>query len=60
MPTQLPQKVKIFIIERVAAFDQPSMVVAAVRERFGLSVVPQVVEGHDPTKSTGRQLVGVW
>jgi hypothetical protein len=60
MPTQLPQKVKVFIIERVAAFDPPSMVVAAVKDKFGLSVVPQVVEGHDPTKSSGRQLGKKW
>jgi hypothetical protein len=32
------------------------MVAAAVKEQFGLSVVPQVVEGYDPTKSSGRQL----
>jgi hypothetical protein len=27
-------------------FDPPSLVVEAVREEFGLSVVPQIVEGH--------------
>jgi hypothetical protein len=59
MPT-LPANVKIFMIERLAAFEPPSAVAAAVKEEFGLSVVRQVVEGHDPTKSTGRQLSKRW
>jgi hypothetical protein len=56
----LPAKVKVFMIERLAAFEPPSVVAAAVKEEFGLSVVRQVVEGHDPTKSSGRQMAKRW
>jgi hypothetical protein len=56
----LPAKVKVFIIERLGAFEPPSAVATAVKEEFGLSVMRQVVEGHDPHKSTGRQLGKRW
>lgn len=56
----LPDEVKRFIINALAAFDTPSQVSAAVRDEFGLEVARQVVEAHDPTKFAGRNLAPKW
>lgn len=56
----IPEEVKRFIINALAAFDTPSQVVAAVKEEFGLDVTRQAVEGHDPTKHAGRSLAPKW
>lgn len=56
----LPDEVKRFIINALAAFDTPSQVSAAVKEEFGLEVARQVVEAHDPTKHAGRNLAAKW
>ena len=56
----LPDEVKRFIINALAAFDTPSQVAAAVKEEFGLEVSRQVVEAHDPTKHAGRNLATKW
>jgi len=56
----LPDEVKRFIINALAAFDSPSQVSAAVKDEFGIDVARQVVEAHDPTKSAGRKLATKW
>jgi hypothetical protein len=56
----LPDEVKRFIINALAAFDTPSQVAAAVMDEFGLTVARQVVEAHDPTKFAGRNLAPKW
>lgn len=56
----LPDEVKRFIINGLAAFDTPSQVSAAVMEEFGIEVARQVVEAHDPTKFAGRNLAPKW
>lgn len=56
----LPNEVKVFIINALAAFDTPSQVVAAVKEEFDLDLSRQVVQAHDPTKFAGRQLAAKW
>jgi hypothetical protein len=57
---KLPPKVKLFIVERVAAFEPPSAVVQAVQDEFGLRVRPQLVETYDPTKTSSRGLGKRW
>jgi hypothetical protein len=54
--TKLPEAVKLFITERNACFDPPSMVAAAVKEEFGLDVSRQLIECYDPTKQNGANL----
>jgi len=56
----LPEEVKIFIVNALAAFDTPSQVAAAVKEEFDLEVSRQVVQAHDPTKFAGRSLAAKW
>lgn len=56
----IPDEIKRFIINALAAFDTPSQVAAAVKEEFGVEVSRQAVEGHDPTKHAGRNLATKW
>ena len=56
----IPDEIKRFIINALAAFDTPSQVAAAVKEEFGFEVSRQAVEGHDPTKHAGRNLAAKW
>jgi len=56
----LSDEVKTFIVQQLACFDPPSVVVKAVKEEFDLVVSPQQVETYDPTKRAGRSLSEVW
>jgi len=47
---------KLFIVQRLACFDTPTMVAKAVSEEYQLTLPRQVVEGYDPTKYAGRNL----
>lgn len=57
---QIPEEIKVFIINALAAFDTPSQVVSAVKEEFGADVSRQAVQAHDPTKYAGRSLATKW
>ncbi|WP_405423509.1 DUF2280 domain-containing protein [Pantoea stewartii] len=51
---------KAFIVQSLACFDTPSMVVESVKKEFGISITRQQVESHDPTKSNGKGLAKKW
>ena len=57
---RLSDEVRTFIVQSVACFDTPSVVVAAVKKEFGEAVTPQAVEAYDPTKRAGRNLSAKW
>jgi hypothetical protein len=57
---KLTEPAKIFIVQAVACFDSPSVVVAAIRREFGESITPQTVEAYDPTKRAGRNCSAKW
>ena len=54
------EEVKTFIVRRVACFDTPSIVVDAVRKKYGGTITHQSVEGYDPTKWAGSNLAAKW
>lgn len=56
----LKPEVKAFIIQQLACFDTPSIVVDAVQKEFGIKITPQQVESHDPTKVSGKGLAKKW
>ena len=53
---KIPQMVKAFIVERLASFETPSEVVAAVKAEFGLVLARQAIERYDPGKASSRGL----
>lgn len=56
----LRDEVKTFIVQSLACFDTPSVVVDAVRKEFGATITRQSVEGYDPTKKAGGNLAEKW
>ncbi|MER5140509.1 DUF2280 domain-containing protein [Serratia marcescens] len=56
----LKPDVKAFIIQSLACFDTPTLVVDSVQKEFGLKITRQQVESHDPTKVSGKSLAKKW
>jgi hypothetical protein len=56
----LPDEVKASIVQQLACYDTPSVVVKAIKEEFDLVVTPQQVEAYDPGKRAGRSLSEEW
>jgi len=56
----MPVAVQTFIVQSLACFDSPSVVVAAVRKEYGETITRQSVEGYDPTKKAGERLAKRW
>ncbi|MEB5993165.1 DUF2280 domain-containing protein [Serratia ureilytica] len=56
----LKPDVKAYIIQSLACFDTPTLVVESVQKEFGLKITRQQVESHDPTKVSGKSLAKKW
>jgi hypothetical protein len=56
----IPEEVKVAIIQALACFDGPATVALAIKTDYGLTVSPQAIEAHDPTKRAGRRLAKKW
>lgn len=54
--SRLAASEKAFVVQRLACFDTPTEVAAAVKDEFGIEITPQAVQGYDPTKHAGRHL----
>jgi hypothetical protein len=57
---KLSVEVQMFVVQSLACFDSPSVVVDAVRKEYGETVARQSVEGYDPTKKAGAALNAKW
>lgn len=57
---KLTDEVKTFIVQSLACFDSPSVVVAAVKVEHGEVITRQAVEGYDPNKKAGSSLADKW
>ena len=49
-PGKLTTAQQEYVVERLAAFDNPGAVVRSVREKFGIALTRQAVEQYDPTR----------
>lgn len=56
----LPVEVQTFIVQALACFDAPSVVVNSVKAEFGLTITRQRVELYDPNKRAGQALSQRW
>ena len=54
--SDLSEDIKLFIVEHLACFDSPSVVVVEVEKEFGRKIARQTIEAYDPTKVQGRNL----
>lgn len=57
---KLSMEVQTFVVQSLACFDGPSVVVEAVRKEYGETITRQSVEGYDPTKKAGAKLAAKW
>lgn len=56
----LTNDVKMFVVQSLACFDTPSVVVANATKELGASLSRQQVEKYDPTKKAGANLSVRW
>jgi hypothetical protein len=47
---KLTDRIKLFIVQRLACFDSPQTIADAVGETFGVTIPRQQVEDYDPSK----------
>lgn len=57
---KLTDAARTFVVQQLAMFDPPSVVAAAVKQEFGISVSAQAMEFYDPTKRAGAKLALKW
>lgn len=57
---KLNREQQTYAVQALACFDSPSIVAAALRKEFNVSLTPQSVEAYDPTKKAGRNLALRW
>lgn len=57
---KLSIEVQTFVVQSLACFDSPSVVVAAVKAEYGETITRQAVEGYDPNKKAGANLAAKW
>jgi hypothetical protein len=57
---KLTDDARAFVVQQLAMFDAPSVVVAAVKQEFKVSLSAQAVEFYDPTKRAGLKLHAKW
>jgi hypothetical protein len=57
---KLSREQQTYVVQALACFDSPSVVAAAVRKEFSVTLTPQSVEAYDPTKKAGRNLAARW
>ncbi len=51
-----PDAIKRAVVQRLACFDTPSVVVKSIKADFGVEISMQAVEAYDPNKVAGRKL----
>lgn len=49
-----------YVVQALACFDTPAVVVAALKKDFNVAVSAQAVEVYDPNKKAGRKLSNRW
>lgn len=57
---KLTVALQTYVVQRLACFDSPSEIAAAIRKESGIEITPQSVEAYDPTKKAGTNLAQRW
>lgn len=57
---KLTREQQTYVVQALACFDTPSVVVASIKKDFGVTLSPQLVETYDPTKKAGRNVAARW
>ena len=59
-PGKLTPEQQTYVVQALACFDPPGVIVAALKKDFGVSISLQAVEVYDPNKRAGRNLSKRW
>lgn len=57
---KLNREQQTYVVQALACFDSPSVVAAALRKDFSITLTPQSIEAYDPTKKAGKNLALRW
>lgn len=57
---KLNREQQTYVVQSLACFDSPSVVAAALRKEFSVTLTPQSIEAYDPTKKAGKNLAERW
>lgn len=57
---KLTPEAQTFVVQSLAMFDPPSVVAAAVKKEFGVTITPQAMEVYDPNKRAGAKIADKW
>jgi hypothetical protein len=57
---KLDREQQTYVVQALACFDSPSVVAAALRKEFSVTLTPQSIEAYDPTKKAGKNLAERW
>lgn len=57
---KLDDEARAYVVQELAMWSPPSVVVAALKKDFGVTITPQAVEAYNPTKRAGRNLSEKW
>lgn len=47
---------KVFIVQRLACFESPAVIIKAVKEEYGITINAQQLQAYDPSKVNGQAL----
>jgi len=57
---KLTEEAKVFVVQSLACFDPPSVVVKAIKDDFQVDITGQAIESYDPTKRAGKGVAEKW
>lgn len=57
---KLSREQQTFVVQSLACFDSPTVVAAALRKEYSVTLTPQSIEAYDPTKKAGKNLADRW
>lgn len=57
---KLTPEQQTYVVQALACFDPPGVIVAALKKDFGVTISLQAVECYDPFKRAGRNLTNRW
>ena len=58
--TQLTHEHKVYVVKRLAAYDAPVVIVRGLKEEFGITVRPEVIQHYHPERAHSRTLAQHW
>ncbi len=57
---KLTAEQQTYVVQSLACFDPPSVIVASLKKDYGVTITLQAVETYDPNKRAGRNLSLKW